>query len=68
MIASLCMGAAIFLSYLFLANQPDIAVVVACFVLGLLAYLLVLILIPGGVQMLRQFLSVGILVLRKDAV
>jgi PST family polysaccharide transporter len=65
-IASLCMGAAIFLSYLFLANQPDIVVVAVCFVIGLLVYPLVLVLIPGGVRMLREFLSVGLLVLRKD--
>jgi PST family polysaccharide transporter len=56
-IASLCMGAAIFPVYLFLANQPDIVVVGACFLIGLLAYLLVLVLIPGGVQTLREFLS-----------
>jgi PST family polysaccharide transporter len=56
-IASLCMGAAIFPVYLFLANRPDIVVVGACFLTGLLAYLLVLVLIPGGVQTLREVLS-----------
>jgi PST family polysaccharide transporter len=67
MIASLCMGAAIFPAYLFLANQPDIVVVGACFVIGLLAYLLALVLIPGGIRMLREFLSMGLLILGKEA-
>jgi len=56
-IASLCMGAVIFPIYLSLGNQPDIVVVGACFALGLLMYLLALVLIPGGLQMLREFLS-----------
>jgi PST family polysaccharide transporter len=64
--ASFCMGAAIFPVYLSLANHSNIVVVGACFLIGLLAYLLVLVLIPGGVRMLREFLSLGLLVLRKD--
>jgi PST family polysaccharide transporter len=58
-VASLCMGGAIFPIYSFLANQPDIVVVGACFVLGLLVYLLVWVLIPGGIQTLREFWSYG---------
>jgi O-antigen/teichoic acid export membrane protein len=65
MIASICMGGAIFAGYSFLANQPDIVVVVACFVLGLLAYLLVWVLIPGGIQTLRELFSYMLLALRK---
>jgi len=56
-IASICMGAAIFPTYLLLANQPDIVVVGTCFGTGLLAYLLAFILIPGGVQTLRGLFS-----------
>jgi PST family polysaccharide transporter len=66
MIASVCMGAAIFPAYLFLANQPDIVVVGACFVLGLLAYLLVWVLIPGGIQTLRELFSYMLLALHKE--
>jgi len=65
MISSLCMGAAIFPAYLLLANQPDIVVVGACFVIGLLAYLLVWVLIPGGIQTLRELFSYMLLALRK---
>lgn len=67
MIASVCMGAVIFTVYLFIANQPDIIVVGTCFLIGLLAYLSVLILIPGGVQMLREFSSYMLIVLRKQS-
>jgi len=56
-IASLCMGAAIYPCYLLLTHQPDIVVVGACFLIGLLAYLLVWVLIPGGIQTLREFYS-----------
>ncbi len=56
-IASVCMGAAIFPCYLFLQNQSDIMVIGTCFVLGLSAYLLVWVLIPGGSQTLREFRS-----------
>jgi len=66
MIASICMGAAIFLSYLFLANQLDIVVVGACFGTGLLAYFLALVLIPGGGQVLREFFSYVSLLFRTE--
>ena len=57
MIASLCIGAAIFAGHLFLANQPSIVVVGACFLIGLLSYLLVWVLLPGGIQTLRELYS-----------
>ena len=65
-VASLCMGAAIFPAYLLLANQPDIAVVGSCFLVGLLAYLLALVLIPGGGQIVREFFSYISLLSRKE--
>lgn len=66
MIASLCMGAAIFPAYLFLQNQSDIMVIGACFALGLSAYLLVWVLIPGGTQTLRELFSYMLLAFRKQ--
>jgi len=66
MIASVCMGVVTFLVYLLLANQPDIVVVGACFGIGLLAYFLVLILMPGGCQILRESFSYVSLLLRKE--
>jgi PST family polysaccharide transporter len=59
MTASLCMGAAIFPAYLFLQNQSDIMLIGACLVLGLSVYLLVWVLMPGGIQTLREFWSYG---------
>lgn len=66
MTSSLCMGAAIFPSYLFLRNQSDIMVIGVCFVLGLLVYLLVWVLIPGGIQTLRELFSYMLLAFRKQ--
>jgi PST family polysaccharide transporter len=66
MIAGLCMGGAIFPGYLSLRNQSDIMVVGACFVLGLLAYLLVWVLIPGGIQTLREFSSYRSFLFQKE--
>jgi PST family polysaccharide transporter len=56
MMASLCMGAFVFVSYLFLSNQPDIMVVGACSLIGLSTYFLALVLIPGGLTMLQEFI------------
>jgi len=67
MIASVCMGAVVFVSYLFLSNQPDILVVGACFLIGLLTYFLVFVLIPGGIRMLCELLSLRLLILRKES-
>jgi hypothetical protein len=61
------MGASILSVYSFLSNQPVMCVMSVCFIIGLLAYLLVLVLMPGGVRMLREFLSLGLLSLRKKA-
>jgi PST family polysaccharide transporter len=66
-IASFCMGVVVFASYLFLVNQPGIMVLGGCFVIGGLMYLLALVLLPGGIQMLREFHSVGLLLLRTKA-
>ena len=65
-VAGLCMGAAIFAGYSFLANQPDIVVVGACFVIGLLTYLLALVLMPGGRKTLREFFSYVSLLFQKS--
>jgi O-antigen/teichoic acid export membrane protein len=65
-VASLCMGGAIFSTCLLLANQPDIVVVGACFAIGLLGYLLVLALIPGGYQIVCEFFSYASLLSRKE--
>jgi len=55
--ASLFIGAAVFCGRWFLANWPDAAVVGACLGIGLLAYIIALILIPGGCMALREFFS-----------
>jgi O-antigen/teichoic acid export membrane protein len=66
MLASLCMGAAIIPIYLSLANQPDIVVVGACFAIGLFAYFGILVLIPGGYRILREFFSYLSLLFQKQ--
>ena len=53
--AGLCMAAAIYPCYLSLTHQPDIVVAGLCFVTGLFVYVLVLLLIPGGLPILREF-------------
>lgn len=65
-VASLCMGMAIFSTCFLLANQPDLIVVGACFVIGLLSYLLVWVLIPGGRQIVCEFFSYASLLSRKE--
>jgi len=65
-VASFCMGGAMFPTCLLLTNQPNIVVVGACFAVGLLAYLLALVLIPGGGQIVREFFSYISLVSRKE--
>jgi len=57
MIASICMGAAIFAGYSFLVNQPNIVLVGACFIIGLLAYFLTLVLMPSARTTLREYLG-----------
>jgi len=65
LVASLCMGAVIFPIYLFIANQSDIVVIGNCFLIGLLAYFLVLVLIPGGRKIPHEFFSHVSLLFRK---
>ena len=65
-VASLCMGAAIFAGYSFQANQSDIVVVGACFVIGLLVYLLALVLMPGGLRILKDYASYTMLLLQRN--
>jgi PST family polysaccharide transporter len=66
-VASLCMGAAILSFYSFLSNQPHILVIGSCFVIGLLAYLSVWVLIPGGIQTLRELSSYRSALFQKGA-
>jgi len=61
LVASLCMGTVIFTGYLFLRNHSDIMVIGVCFILGLLSYLSVWALMPGGVQTLRELVSYKLL-------
>lgn len=57
MVASLVMAVVVFLSYSSMRGQPDAVSVGVCLVVGLLAYLTVLALMPGGSRMLRDFVS-----------
>jgi PST family polysaccharide transporter len=66
MIASLCMGLAIFPCYLSLRDQSAIMVVGVSFALGLLVYFSGLVLIPGGRLILRELFSYALLLLRKE--
>jgi PST family polysaccharide transporter len=56
-IASLCMGAVILPIHSFMSNQSDLVTIGVCFAIGVLTYLLVLVVTPGGTQVLREFLS-----------
>jgi len=54
-IASLTMASATLLAHHFLVEQPDIVLIAGCFLVSLSAYLLVWCLMPGGMQILRDF-------------
>ncbi|MBW8016066.1 MAG: lipopolysaccharide biosynthesis protein [Planctomycetes bacterium] len=56
-ISSLVMGVVIMAVYHYLFSKHDILVISVCFGLGLVAYLLVWVLMPGGMQMLRDLYS-----------
>jgi PST family polysaccharide transporter len=56
-IASLCMAAVVFFCHSSVSRQPAAVSVGVCFVVGLLAYLTVLALMPGGIAMLKEFIS-----------
>lgn len=66
-LASLAATAVMLAAYrLLLASQPDFVVIGACLAAGLLSFLLVLVLIPGGVQILRELLSYLSLLFQKN--
>ena len=66
-IAGLCMAAAIYPCYLFLTHYPDIVVAGLCFVTGLLIYILVIFLMPGGLPILQEFCRSLALILPKKS-
>jgi hypothetical protein len=51
------MGAVILPIHSFMSNQSDLVTIGVCFAIGVLTYLLVLVVTPGGTQVLREFLS-----------
>jgi PST family polysaccharide transporter len=65
-IASLVMGSAILMARASLVYRSDAVVILACFVMGFLAYLLVWCIIPGGMQILRDFARYISLLLPKN--
>lgn len=65
-IASLVMALMLLLANFLLGNQPDIAVIGASLVVGLSVYLGVWILMPGGMEVLRDFVSYISLLIRKN--
>lgn len=66
-VTSLVATAIMFLGYKFLlANQPDIIVVAVCFSIGLLAYLLTLVLMPGGARILKDCASYTVLLFQTN--
>ncbi len=66
-VTSLIAAATMFLAYKFLlGNQPDIMVVGVCFGIGVLAYLLALILMPGGVRFLQDCASYTMLLFQRN--
>jgi PST family polysaccharide transporter len=56
-ICSLTMAAPVALIHSFLAGQPDIVIIGVCFVIGFSAYFLIWTLMPGGKQVLRDFVG-----------
>lgn len=65
-VTSLIATAIMFLAFKFLlANQPDIIVVGGCFGIGVLAYLLALVLMPGGKRILSEYAAYTFLLARK---
>jgi len=66
-VAALASTAIMFLAYKFLlANQPDIAVIGMCFVVGCLTYLSAWCVMPGGLHLLREFATYVSLLIRKS--
>jgi len=65
-VASLAIALAMLLAHPFLVNRPDTIVIGGCFVIGSLAYLLTWVVLPGGLQVLRDFYSYVSLVFREQ--
>lgn len=66
-VASLIMTLAILIGRTFLVGQPDTAVIGASFVVGFLTYLLAWSLMPGGIQLLRDFAGYAALIFAKES-
>ncbi|MGB8225631.1 MAG: lipopolysaccharide biosynthesis protein [Sedimentisphaerales bacterium] len=65
-ITSLTATAIMFLAYEFLlAGQSDIIAIVVCLVLGMISYLIMWVLIPGGANTLRELFSYILLIVRR---
>ncbi|UCG57801.1 MAG: oligosaccharide flippase family protein, partial [Phycisphaerales bacterium] len=65
MIASICTGVVVFFFYSSLSGQSDAVSVGICFIVGLLVYLSLLALMPGGIRTLRNFISYGPILFQK---
>ena len=63
-VASLLMGLALYRGYSCLAAWPDIAAVPACCLAGVVLYLIIWMLLPGGMSSLRQHLPYMTLIFR----
>jgi len=55
--ASFAMALAISCAHILLADRPNAIVISVCFVIGLLAYFLTWVAMPGGLQVLREFVG-----------
>jgi PST family polysaccharide transporter len=56
-VASIIMGFVIYGMRLYMTSMPDIVSIGCSFIIGFLTYLMVLILIPGGVPILKEIIS-----------
>ncbi|MHC4423538.1 MAG: lipopolysaccharide biosynthesis protein [Planctomycetota bacterium] len=64
-VASLAMALAMLWGRTFLLGQPAIAVIGACFAIGFCTYLLAWSLMPGGIQLLKDFVGYVALIFAK---
>jgi O-antigen/teichoic acid export membrane protein len=64
-IASLVMASVILVALPFLGSRMHVAIIGYCFVIGLSSYFLVWLLMPGGIQILRDFRQYVVLVFSK---
>jgi PST family polysaccharide transporter len=63
--ASIIMGFVILIVHLYLTNVADIVSVGCSFIFGVLVYLVVLVLVPGGLLLLQEFFSYVLLLFQK---